>query len=70
MLEWSVNGSISLVKSRQPPVSDVPSDYDKDQNLSGHSLNSMKFLLIIYSKFVLPNLIWPDICLFWLENVW
>ena len=48
------------------------SAYDKDQNLSGQSLfstNSLKFPLIMYSKFVWPNLIWPDICLFWRENV-
>ena len=49
------------------------SAYDKDQNLSGHSLfltNSMKFPLMMYSQFVWPNLIWPDICLFWPKNVW
>ena len=37
------------------------SAYDKDQNLSGHSLfstNSIKFPLIMYSKYVWPNLIW------------
>ena len=48
--------------------------YDKHQNLSGHSLfstNSMKFPLIMHSKFVWPNLILLDICLglVWLENV-
>ena len=48
------------------------STYDKHQNLSGHSLfltNSMKFPLILYSKFIWSNLIWPDVCLFWPENV-
>ena len=48
------------------------SAYDKDQKLSGHSLclaNSMKFPLIMYSKFVWPKLNWPDIYLFWPENV-
>ena len=46
------------------------SAYDRDQNLYEHSLfltNSMKFPLIMYSKFVWPNLIWLDICLFWPE---
>ena len=48
------------------------SAYNKDQNLSRHSListNSMKFPLIMYSKFVWPNLIWTHIYLFWPENV-
>ena len=43
------------------------SAYDKDQKLFGHLLfltNSMKFPLIMYSKFVWPSLIWPDRCLF------
>ena len=46
----------------------VYSAYDKHQNLSRYSLfstNSMKFPLIMYSKFVRPNLICPDICLIW-----
>ena len=48
------------------------SAYDKDQKLSEHLFltNSMKFPLIMYSKFVWPSLIWPDRCLFWPENVW
>ena len=32
--------------------------------------NSIEFLLIMYRKFILPNLIWLDIYLIWPENVW
>ena len=48
------------------------SAYDKYKNLSRHSLfstNSTKFPMIIYSKVVRPNVIWPDVCLVWTENV-
>ena len=51
----------------------ITSAYDKDQNLSGHSLfltNSMKLPLIMYSKFVWPKLNWLDICLFWPESMY
>ena len=40
------------------------SAYVKDQKLSGYLTNSMKFPLIMYSKFVWPSLMWPDRCLF------
>ena len=48
------------------------SAYDKDWKLSGHSfsfVNSVNFPLIMYGKFVWPNLIWPDKWLIWPENV-
>ena len=34
--------------------------YDKEWILSAQSLSSMTSLLIMYSKFVWPNLIWPE----------
>ena len=44
----------------------------RTENCPGHSFsfaNSIKFPLIMYRKFVWPNLIWLDICLIWPENV-
>ena len=49
------------------------SAYDKDQKLYRHllfSTTSMKFPLMMYSKFVWASLIWSDRCLFWPGNVW
>ena len=48
------------------------SAYDKNWKLSRHSfcfVNSMNFPLIMYSKFVWPNLIWPNKWSVWQENV-
>ena len=46
------------------------SAYDKDWKLSGHFMNSMTSPLIMYDKFVWPNMVWPDKCSIWAENVW
>ena len=46
--------------------------YDKDWKFSRHSfsfVNSVNFPLIMYGKYVRPNLIWPDKWSIWLENV-
>ena len=73
-IQWANTGQpAEVITGQQMYFNYSITAYDKNWKLSGHSLslgNSMKFLLIMYSKFIWSNLIWPDRCLFWLENVW
>ena len=61
-----------MIYSGIKSYADLDSAYDKDQKLFGHLLfiaNSIKFPLIMCSKFVWPILICSDRCLFWQENI-
>ena len=54
------------------------SAYDKDWKLSGHLLffcrlnefPTLIMLLLMYDKFVCPNMVWLNKCSIWPENVW